>query len=55
MQLDSSRRKGKSKMKIMRTIRGYLTLWSRKSSWSGMVDAKRSTSVEAMALMQQQK
>lgn len=37
MQLDSSRRQGKSKMKIFRTIRGYLTLWSRKSDWQAQV------------------
>jgi dolichol-phosphate mannosyltransferase len=37
MQLDSGRRKGKSKMKIMKTIRGYLTLWSRKQSWQALV------------------
>jgi dolichol-phosphate mannosyltransferase len=33
MQLDSSRRKGKSKMKILRTVRGYLTLWRYKAKW----------------------
>jgi dolichol-phosphate mannosyltransferase len=33
MKLDSSRRQGKSKMRIWRTIRGYLTLWSLKSKW----------------------
>lgn len=33
MRLDSSLRKGKSKMKILRTIRGYLSLWSRKAGW----------------------
>lgn len=40
MQLDSSRRLGKSKMKILRTIRGYLTLWSRKRDWQAMVGAE---------------
>jgi dolichol-phosphate mannosyltransferase len=33
MLLDSSRRKGKSKMKILRTIRGYLALWRYKRGW----------------------
>ena len=33
MLLDSSRRKGKSKMKVMRTIRGYLVLWRYKQGW----------------------
>jgi hypothetical protein len=37
MQLDSGRRKGKSKMKIIKTIRGYLTLWSRKQAWQALV------------------
>ena len=37
MQLDSSLRRGKSKMKILRTIRGYLTLWFRKSAWQKTV------------------
>ena len=37
MQLDSSLRQGKSKMRIFRTIRGYLTLWFRKSSWEKMI------------------
>jgi dolichol-phosphate mannosyltransferase len=39
MQLDSSLRKGKSKMKIIKTIRGYLSLWRSKKKWleiSGM-------------------
>lgn len=53
MQLDSSRRKGKSKMKIMRTIRGYLTLWSRKSSWLAMVGTRGNSSIERTALIQQ--
>ena len=33
MLLDSSRRKGKSKMKLLRTIRGYLALWRYKRRW----------------------
>jgi dolichol-phosphate mannosyltransferase len=33
MLLDSSRRKGKSKMKLMRTILGYLALWQCKRGW----------------------
>jgi dolichol-phosphate mannosyltransferase len=33
MQLDSSLRKGKSKMKILRTIVGYLALWRCKAAW----------------------
>ena len=33
MVLDSSRRKGKSKMKVLRTIRGYLVLWRYKQGW----------------------
>lgn len=33
MLLDSSRRKGKSKMKLMRTIFGYLALWQCKQGW----------------------
>lgn len=33
MNLDSSLRKGKSKMKIMRTIRGYFSLWRLKQGW----------------------
>jgi dolichol-phosphate mannosyltransferase len=37
MQLDSSRRHGKSKMKIFRTIGGYLALYSRKSDWQAQV------------------
>lgn len=39
MRLDSSRRKGKSKMKILRTIRGYLALWFRKTEWRNKVQA----------------
>jgi hypothetical protein len=33
MQLDVSLRKGKSKMKILKTIRGYVALGFRKSTW----------------------
>ena len=33
MLLDSSLRKGKSKMKILRTIYGYLTLWLEMNKW----------------------
>jgi len=33
MRLDSSRRKGKSKMKIMKTILGYFALWRGKKRW----------------------
>jgi dolichol-phosphate mannosyltransferase len=33
MRLDSSKRRGKSKMKILRTIRGYLSLWKSKAIW----------------------
>ena len=39
MQLDSSRRKGKSKMKIFRTIRGYLSLWASKGAWVAAVQS----------------
>jgi dolichol-phosphate mannosyltransferase len=35
MLLDSSRRKGKSKMKLLRTIAGYLALWNYKAGWAG--------------------
>ena len=33
MELDSSLRKGKSKMKFLRTIKGYLVLWHYKKGW----------------------
>ena len=36
MVLDSSRRKGKSKMKLVRTILGYLALWRYKEGWKSM-------------------
>lgn len=38
MQLDSSRRKGKSKMKILKTIKGYLSLWKSKREWNALVN-----------------
>jgi dolichol-phosphate mannosyltransferase len=40
MVLDSSRRKGKSKMKLMRTILGYLALWRCKPRWSAQLDSR---------------
>ena len=46
MVLDSSRRKGKSKMKLMRTILGYLALWRYKEGWKSM---SRSTQASASA------
>jgi len=33
MELDTSLRKGKSKMKFLRTIKGYLVLWYYKKEW----------------------
>lgn len=33
MVLDTSRRMGKSKMKVLRTIFGYLTIWQDKNRW----------------------
>lgn len=33
MKLDTSRRVGKSKMKVMRTAFGYVTLWREKGAW----------------------
>lgn len=39
MQLDSSLRKGKSKMKILRTIGGYLALWRCKPGWARQLEA----------------
>jgi len=33
MELDSSRRRGKSKMKVLKTIIGYLVLWNYKQGW----------------------
>jgi dolichol-phosphate mannosyltransferase len=38
MLLDSSRRKGKSKMKLMRTILGYLALWRYKQTWTQQLE-----------------
>ena len=42
MQLDASRRKGKSKMKIFKTIRGYLSLWRSKRGWFALVQRENS-------------
>jgi hypothetical protein len=39
MLLDSSRRKGKSKMKLLRTIAGYLALWRYKRGWMEQLKA----------------
>jgi hypothetical protein len=33
MQLDTSRRAGKSKMKVARTAIGYVSLWRDKARW----------------------
>ncbi len=41
MRLDSSRRLGKSKMKIVRTIFGYLALWRCKARWSALIPQKK--------------
>ena len=38
MELDSSLRKGKSKMKFLRTIKGYLVLWHYKKEWIKKLD-----------------
>ena len=38
MELDSSLRKGKSKMKFLRTIKGYLVLWNYKDGWLKKVE-----------------
>lgn len=38
MRLDSSRRQGKSKMKIWKTIMGYLVLWKCKSHWLAQLE-----------------
>jgi len=40
MTLDSSLRKGKSKMKIVRTIFGYLSLWRCKQSWAARLSTE---------------
>lgn len=42
MLLDSSRRKGKSKMKVLRTILGYLSLWRYKQGWISQAGSARS-------------
>ena len=47
MVLDSSRRKGKSKMKILRTIRGYLVLWRYKQGWLDAVRAAPAAALQA--------
>lgn len=39
MKLDSSLRKGKSKMKVVRTILGYLALWRCKRGWLRQLEA----------------
>jgi dolichol-phosphate mannosyltransferase len=44
MELDSSRRKGKSKMKILRTIVGYLALWKCKPRWLRQLGAAHAES-----------
>lgn len=41
MVLDTKARVGKSRMKIMRTIRGYLTLWLRKRAWQRQAERNR--------------
>ena len=43
MVLDTSRRVGKSKMKILRTIRGYLSLYSKRQTWKRNADASVET------------
>jgi dolichol-phosphate mannosyltransferase len=40
MLLDSSQRVGQSKMKILRTIRGYMGLVRRRRKWSQQVGSK---------------
>lgn len=40
MVLDTKARVGKSRMKIMRTIRGYLTLWFHKRGWQQQAEKK---------------
>lgn len=56
MHLDSSVRKGKSKMRIGKTAIGYLTLWSRKAVWiskvvlpNPVVDLKRVSSATELS------
>ena len=41
MTLDSSLRKGKSKMKIVRTIFGYLALWRCKQAWRARLTSQK--------------
>ncbi len=41
MVLDTKARVGKSRMKIMRTIRGYLTLWFHKRGWKKQAEMER--------------
>lgn len=40
MVLDTKARVGKSRMNIMRTIRGYLTLWFYKKKWQNQLEAQ---------------
>jgi dolichol-phosphate mannosyltransferase len=40
MLLDTSLRVGKPKMRIVRTIRGYLSLWRRKDDWRAHAHAQ---------------
>lgn len=40
MVLDTKARVGKSRMNIMRTIRGYLTLWFHKKKWQRQLEAQ---------------
>lgn len=41
MVLDTKARVGKSRMKIMRTIRGYLTLWFHKRRWQQRAEVEK--------------
>jgi len=41
MKLDTSRRAGKSKMKVARTALGYVTLWRDKGLWRRAAEASR--------------
>jgi len=41
MELDSSLRKGKSKMKFLRTIKGYLVLWHYKKEWMKKLESSK--------------
>ncbi len=50
MLLDTSRRVGKSKMKVMRTILGYITIWKDRGRWQTAVsDRKHELSAPATA------